>query len=107
MRARGLDTAIRLQGAEQVLCVEPASNRHHSGADVPQMGPQVAGLPEVVVALVLERLLPETHLILKVFGADVGQRSKVQKELVAVGCSMVERKIKFPRGGWARPAELG
>ncbi len=60
-----LDGLIGLQGAEEILGVEPAADRHHRRADVLQMRPQVPGLPELVVSAVPHQLVPERHLSLE------------------------------------------
>ena len=82
--AVGLDVAVGLQGAEEVLGVEPAADGHDGRLDVLQVRPQVARLPELVVGAVGHHLVPEGDVALEVLLVGVAERPQAQEEVVAV-----------------------
>ena len=102
-----LDAAIRLQCPEQILGIEPAADRHDRRLDVFHVRPQIAGLPELIVRVVLHELFPERHAAFHVFRFRLAQRAHVEKELVAVRRAGFEPRpaiaLERPR---PRPAKI-
>ena len=96
-RAAGFNVLINFQRAKQVLGIEPAADGHHSGADVRQVRPQIAGFPAVVVGFVLQHFVPERDLVLEVLDICVRQRPHLQEEFVAVGRVVLEVEVEFLR----------
>ncbi len=85
LAAQGLE---HLQGAEEVLRIEPAAHGEHGGLHILDVGAQVAGLPEGVVVGVVQHLVPEGHILCVLPRGAGGAQAK--EPLVAVRGAVVE-----------------
>ncbi len=102
----GLDLLECLQGAKQILGVEPAAHGHHGRANVLQVLPEVAGFPEIIIGPVLHDFVPKSDVAFEILGVGVRQGTHVQEELVAVGGAVIEFKVEFLGRLGSRPAEV-
>ena len=102
-----VDGLIGFQGAVEVLGIVPTADGHHGGADVLEVSPEGAGLPEFVVVRVGHLLLPEGVLPLEISGVGVGQGPELQEEVVGVGRAVVEVGRRFRGRLGAFEAEHG
>ena len=106
-RARPLDRAIGLERPEQVLGVVPAPDHERRRRRVAQVRPDVAGPPERVIGVVLERLGPERHIAFQQLTIDVGERRIAQEERVAVRCRYRDALRQRGAGRRPRPTVVG
>ena len=70
------------------------------------MLPYIARFPEIVIGPVLHNFVPERDVAFEILGVGVGQRTHVQKELVAVGRAVLEVVIEFLGRLRPGPAEI-
>src|SRR5438128_6554784 len=47
--AGGLDALEGLECSKKVFGIEPTTDRHYGRANLPQMRPQIAGFPEIII----------------------------------------------------------
>ena len=103
------DSFVNLQRSLQVFGVEPAADGHHGYRrfDMSQILRHVLRLPVVVIVAVLHPLVPNFNLVVEVLVIDVRQWSQIQKELISVRSTGIEKGRWLRCGSGARLAKEG
>ena len=96
-----LDRRVGVKRPHRVFGIEPAADVEHSAFHVVHKAPQRARLPELIVVRVVNDLLPVSGLAVEKLLIDFGKRAEMQKEVVAIGRTGIEKLPLFRR---LRPA---
>ena len=79
------DGLVGTQGAKHVFCIKPTSNHQGCRFDVPEVWPDIPGLPVIVVSTMLQVLVPDFCFSVKeIFPIGVFNRAEIKKEFVRV-----------------------